>query len=499
MSNNEEEEKKDVIRLDETHHREREERARQAAKMITREHMTSNGAASRFMDENFKNFRYVIEWKKWLFWDGKRWSQKRGESELGQRARKFTMSEWGRLAESTLKGEELKEFIRYAKQINDGGQIAKLMKLAAYDSRVAISQDELDQGEYLLNCGNVTFDLETGKDHKHQQEDLITQVLSVPYKKGAECPEWLKFLNLVFGGSEDLIRYVQVITGYTLAGTIDEAIVPICIGGGRNGKSTFWNTLAAILGDYAGTVSQDLLLPTKNQHPTEIADLKGKRFVAVEEPEAGRRIHESKIKSMNGDNILKARRMGEDFWEFKPTHTFWIPTNHRPQINGTDEGIWRRIKAIPFNVDLEDVVTVDPQFRDKLEEEYPGILYWAIQGWQDYQRICEDPNNSLKKIEPDEVKEATAQYRNNENEFQQFLDQAMHVTESRVIESADAFNRYCEFERNLVKQLSRKNFGIEMGKRFEKKKWKREGVLRDKYVYIGVGDCLDKEGNPIKD
>mgnify|MGYP003630434566 CR=1 FL=1 len=494
MDNENEEEKMDDIYLDETHLR------KQADEMITREHMTSNGAARRFMDGNFKDFRYVIEWKKWLFWDGKRWSRKRGESELGQRARKFTMNEWKKLAESKLSAEERTEFIRYAKQINDGGQIAKLMKLAAYDSRVAISQDELDQEKYLLNCGNMTFDLETGKPHKHQQEDLITQVLSVPYVEGAECTEWLKFLDLAFGGSEDLIRYVQVITGYTLAGTIDEAIVPICIGGGRNGKSTFWNTLAAILGDYAGTVSQDLLLPTKNQHPTEIADLKGKRFVAVEEPEAGRRIHESKIKAMTGDNVLKARRMGEDFWEFTPTHTFWIPTNHLPQITGTDEGIWRRIKAVPFNVDLADVVAVDPQFRDKLEKEYPGILYWAIQGWQDYQRITADPDNSLIGIEPDEVKEATAQYRNNENEFQQFLDQVVIVAEGRYIESADAFNRYCEFERNLMKQLSRKNFGIEMGKRFQKKKWKKDGVFKDKIVYFGVGDLLDKHtGMPIKD
>ncbi|MCP4477436.1 MAG: hypothetical protein GY818_05030 [Planctomycetaceae bacterium] len=476
----------------------RREKERLASLMIKREDMTTNGAAERFIDEYFTDFRYVIEWKKWIFWDGKRWSKKRGESELGNRACLFAKREWKRLADETVEQDLLGEFIRYAKQVNDGGQIAKLMRLAAYDSRVTISQDELDQGEYLLNCNNETLDLETGKTHPHQQEDLITQILPVRYNPKAICPNWIEFINTIFGGSEDLIRYVQVITGYTLAGTIDEAIVPICIGGGRNGKSTFWNTLAAILGDYAGTVSQDLLLPTKNQHPTEIADLKGKRFVAVEEPEAGRKIHESKIKSMTGDTVLKARRMGEDFWEFKPSHTFWIPTNHLPQITGTDEGIWRRIKTIPFSIDLNDVVKVDPQFREKLEEEYEGILAWAVEGWKDYQRISADPDNSLMGIEPEEVVEATAQYRNDEDGFEQFIEQGVIVAEGRVIEFGDAYKRYCEFERRLAVQLTRKKFGMEMDKRFTKKKWKKM-PFRDKTVYYGVGDCLDALGYPIRD
>jgi len=500
MGNKDEEQKKDKIRLDETHIVEREKRIADAKEAHQKsrkteefgnEQMTVNNAATRLMDKHFNKFKWVIEWEDWLVWDGKRWSKVRGKSELGKKTRKFAAKEWDRLKNSSMSADEQKAYIRYAKQVNDGNCIEKLMKLAAYDERVAISQEELDADEFLLNCNNCTYDLKSGKFHDHQQEDLLTQLLPVDFDKSAKCDEWGKFINMIFDGDSDLIRYVKTIAGYALAGTIEETILPICIGNGRNGKSTFWNTIAAILGDYAGTVSQDLLLPAYNQHPTEIADLKGKRFVAVEEPSSGRGLDEQRVKAMTGDDVLKARRMRENFWSFKPTHTFWLSANYLPEISGDDEGIWRRVKTIPFNIDLADVVDeIRTDFRAELVEEYPGILQWLIQGWHDYQKT------KLTPIEPEAVRQATAQYRKDENSFTQFIAEGLIEAPGRVIESGEAYRRYCEFERNMAKQLTRKKFGMEMAKKFKKEVWDRK-PFRKKTVYSGVGDIIDDNGNII--
>lgn len=232
-------------------------------------------------------------------------------------------------------------------------------------------------------------------------------------------------------------------------------------------------------------------MPAKHQHPTEIADLKGKRFVAVEEPSAGRGLDEQRVKSMTGDEILKARRMRENFWQFRPTHTFWLSANQLPTISGTDEGIWRRVKTIPFDVDIAEVVEeIDTEFRSKLIAEYPGILQWLIQGWNDYEKT------KLTSIEPEAVKQATAQYRNGENSFTQFRDEVLIEADGRMIESGEAYRRYCEFERNMTKQLSRKKFGMEMGKHFKKDKLDKK-PFRGKTVYFGVGDIIDDHGNII--
>ena len=436
-----------------------------------------NALATRFIDEHGQQLRYVSSWKKWLGWTGQKWSLELGDDRVMKLARQFSKKLWteaaGAMKSTDLSDQQKKEIVNFASAANDARRIENMVKLARHDDRVSIVHRQLDSDNRLLNLLNGTFDLRSGIFREHQQEDLITQVANVKYDPNAKCPNWLETLGYIFNSDAELIRYVQTAVGYCLSGITDEHILPIGYGEGRNGKSTFWNAIADILGDYAALVSQDLLMPNSEQHPTEVADLFGKRFVAVSEPEQGRKLAESKVKDMTGDRRLKARRMREDFWEFTPTHTFWLSTNHKPKITGTDTGIWRRIKLIPFTVDLSTVLKVDKSYPEKLISEYSGILNWAIAGWKNYQ------NEGL--VDPRAVIEATEEYRSSEDIVGQFITENYVLNPNFQVAAIEVYETF----KQAGGSMSQKEFGEEMGRRFEKERTNLGG--KKVTIYRGIG------------
>ena len=175
---------------------------------------------------------------------------------------------------------------------------------------------------------------------------------------------------------------MQRAAGLSLTGSTREHILFVLHGSGRNGKTTFLKTIQLLLGTYASTAPPSLLMVAKNdQHPAQIADLFGRRFVAASETERGGRLNEGLVKSLTGGDQIKARRMRENFWEFRPTHKLWLATNHKPRIAGTDVAIWSRLKLIPFHAQfLEGDPRRDPGLPDRLAAELPGVLSWAVEG-----------------------------------------------------------------------------------------------------------------------
>ena len=210
-------------------------------------------------------------------------------------------------------------------------------------------------------------------------------------------------------------------------------------GTGRNGKSTFLNLLRLLLGAYAMKAPSELLMVSHNdRHPTERADLWGKRFVAAIETEQGRTLAEVFVKEATGGDPIRARRMREDFWEFQPTHKVFLATNHKPVISGTDTAIWERIRLVPFTVTIP-AQERDTTLPDKLTQELPGILNWALQGcrvWQEH-----------GLGEPDEVRQATAGYRTEMDILGQFIEECCLVGPNyRTKASAlyEAYKRWCD-------------------------------------------------------
>ena len=363
---------------------------------------TDAGNARRLLCQHRDDIRWCDPLGKWLVWDRKRW-RIGDERRVDSLAKKVAARLWQEVAEAAPNAEPqtVDAMMRFAKSSNSKNGIGNMIALAR--SGRPILADKLDCDPWLLNVANGTLDLRTETLRQHRKNGYITKLCPVEFDPDAQCPTWRQFVQDVTDHNQALITYLQRTVGYCLTGLTREHILLFLYGKGANGKSTFVNTLLALHGeDYAIKAPTALLLVKRDQHPTEKADLFGKRIVACVEADNGRRLAESLVKELTGGDKVRARRMREDFWEFSATHKIWLAANHKPVVRGTDHGIWRQIKLIPFTVVIPDEQQ-DKTLSDKLIAELSGILQWALAGCKEWQ------NAGLG--EPDEVKAATGDYR----------------------------------------------------------------------------------------
>jgi putative DNA primase/helicase len=437
---------------------------------------TDSANAERFIDTNAAGLLFVPEWGKWLTWDGRRWADDSGVGVM-QRAKRHAKSLWSLLIDHapSMDRDALGTLQSFIKATNQLGKILAFVKLAESDSRIVCPVSELNQHHTKLNVLNGAVDLESGELRKHDPADRMTQIANVRFDAAARCPEWEASLQLIFDGDNDLIRYVQQLLGYSCSGLTDHHILPICWGSGNNGKSTIWNVVEKLLGDYAKPASQDLLLPVQQQHPTIIADLYQRRFVPVAEIDQGRHLAEAIAKTLTGGDKLTARKCKQDFWDFEPTHKLWLSSNHKPKISGTDGGVWRRLKLIPFTVDIATKTTPKPGFASWLvQHEGPGILAWMVRGFRDYRQ------NGM--AEPQCVTAATSEYRSAEDKLGVFLAEHCNVVEGAIVSAAELFEVY---QREFGGKWSKTAFGSAMAERFTKER-PTAGPFRNKCVYHGI-------------
>jgi putative DNA primase/helicase len=230
--------------------------------------------------------------------------------------------------------------------------------------------------------------------------------------------------------------FFKKLCGYAISGDVSEHVLPVLYGTGANGKSTILNALLEAAGEYGMQAAPDLLIAKRSGHPTEVADLFSMRLVASIEVEDGRRLAEALVKSLTGGDKVRARRMRENFWQFDPTHTAFLCTNHKPEIRGTDAGIWRRIRLIPFTETIAPA-DQDKKLPEKLRSELPGILRWCVEGCLEWQR------EGLKA--PDEVRKATGAYRAEMDVIGAFLRDECEIGEGHRCTIKDVYERYEEW------------------------------------------------------
>jgi putative DNA primase/helicase len=441
------------------------------------EGQTDTANSKRFVDRFNGRILYVPDWQDWLAWDGKRWVRDKSVSVL-RFGKEYAESLWldhTRAAQSGMSRDELAKLRTFVKKSNDRGGIISFIALATADKRVVCSPEEMNRDPVLLNCQNGTLNLETGELAKHNPADRITQLAGVAYDEKASCPQWLATLDLVFDHDRGLIAYFKQLCGYMVSGLTEAHIMPIAYGTGRNGKSTITKVLAGLLGDYATSANEELLLPTKqSQHPTERAQLYQKRFVAIDETTQERGLAEAKVKNLTGGDRVNCRGVSENFWTFDPTHKFWLSTNYRPKISGTDEGIWRRIRLIPFTVNISRKTQErGDMWKWLIENEGPGILAWAAQGFREWRKSG--------FTEPESVTRATADYRAEEDALGRWIAETC-IEEQGAEERADRLYRAYSASGG---RISQKAFGEQLGQRFEKLK-ATSGPNRLKVVYRGL-------------
>jgi len=384
---------------------------------------TDDALALAFTSRYSDDWRYCASWGKWLVWTGCRWQP--DETLMSHHLIRFICREAALKVDSH----------RLAAKLLASGTVGGVERMARADRRHASTSDEWDADIYLLNTPGGVVNLRAGKTRPHDRGDRMTKIANATPK--GDCPQWKAFLHDVTGGNVLLQEYLQRMAGYCLTGATSAHALFFLYGTGANGKSVFVNTLASILGDYATSAPMDTFMDARgDRHPTDLAGLRGARFVASVETEQGRRWNESKVKAITGGDKVSARFMRQDFFEYFPQFKLLIAGNHKPSIRNVDEAMKRRLHLIPFTV------TIPPERRDgklteKLFAERDGILAWAVEGCLAWQREGLLP--------PDCVVSATEEYFEAEDALGQWMDESCDLTLEAKVASSDLYANWREW------------------------------------------------------
>lgn len=302
--------------------------------------------------------------------------------------------------------------------------------------------DDLDADPFLLNTPTGTVDLQTGKMLPHKSTDLITKQTNYsPSLDGMDL--WLDALDTFFRQDQELIDYVQEIVGISAIGRVYNEFLIIAYGSGRNGKSTFWNTVSQVLGTYSGNLSAETLMVTKANVQPEMAELQGKRLVIASELEEGMRLNTARVKQIcSTDRIFAAKKYLQPT-SFAPSHTVVLCTNHLPKVGAIDTGTWRRLLVIPFNAKIETDSDVKNYSAFLCETAGEAILQWIIDGA--VRVIAKD----YHLREPAVVQDAVKKYRDDQNWLAHFLEECCEVDASYTAPSGKTYTRYRDFCREI--------------------------------------------------
>ena len=402
--------------------------------------------AERLLEMYGQGLRYVEEWEKWLAWTGKVWLVGPRYPHLYARkvARILLAEAKIRLEASKSSDNELekvgaKNFYTWARESQSSARINAMIGMAYSDEQLTCHAKQLNTHPMLLTVQNGTINLKTGSLQPFHPHDYITKLAPVTFDADATCPTWERFVSQAMGGDKESVRYLQRFIGYSLTGSTKEQCLAFFYGDGRNGKSTFLNTIYTMLGPYAAKAPRKFLMRAESErHPTELIPLFGARFVMCHEVGSTDKIDEGLLKDVTGSDPLSARRMREDNWEFVPTHTLFAYGNSKPSIRGQDEGIWRRVRLIPWSVQIAEK-SADKSLPTKLERELPGILNWALKGCLEWQK------SGLGEAAA--VKQATQEYRKESDPFADFFTNRCTFSPGATISRQSfraAYERHCE-------------------------------------------------------
>ena len=447
---------------------------------------TDMGNAARLARLFGGNLRYVDAWG-WLHWDGSRWqldatgevmrvakdtartlfddgldairqaeqTAQTMQATLGMEAPEAAMKQAEAQANNLLK--KAKERLAWAIKSQDRRRLEAMLALARSDAPIPARAADFDADPWLLNVKNGALNLRTGELVPHAPERLCTKLAPVTFDADAQCPTWHAFLHRIFDGDSELIDYLQRWLGYCLTGHVSEQFLHTFWGSGANGKTVLIGAVLAMLGDYAAPCAPDLLLARDGKHPTEVADLQGRRFVVAVETDEGRKLAEGLVKSLTGGDKIKARRMREDFWEFAPSHKLALVTNHKPRVTGTDHAIWRRLRLVPFEVTIPEEEQ-DKTLPAKLERELPGILAWCVRGCLEWQRRGLDA--------PEKVRVATAAYKAESDHLASFLAECIIDAPGTELQAKILYQAYSVWcDDNGQRAMSGTAFGLRLGER----------------------------------
>ena len=436
------------------------------------------GRGLRMRDQFATVLKFNAVDKKWFFFNGSYWQEDIGNQRVELAAERVANSikkEKPELSFSTKTDEDkaMNEWYRFQK--DSRSHMAKMHMIDEFKKYVIVKHGEFDKEDMLLNTESGYVDLSNGELHDHDIDKKFSHQTLAEYSDNVDAPLWDKFLNQIFNSDEELIHYVQKAIGYSFTGSVDEQCLFILNGRGRNGKSVFSNVVSDVAGNYAKQMNVQTIVAKKNQSGSansDIARLEGARIVTSSELNEGDRFDESLVKQLTGGDKILARFLYGSEFEYKPKFKIWMATNHLPIIRGTDDGIWRRIKIIPFNIQIPKE-KVDKKLEYKLKAEYTGILNWIVQGaimWQ--QEGLEDP---------EAVRQVIENYRAEMDPLDAFLEECCTTGQNYSIKAREMYDAYHEWAKESEEyKMSMTKFGREMSKKLLRVK------KRDGWYYVGL-------------
>ena len=399
--------------------------------------LTDMGNSERYVRLYGGVVRFNQSSNRWYVWNGSYW-QEDVEGRVVEFAKQTVRAIYGE-AETGTNEDERRKIAKFAMISESRKRITDMLHLSQTTTGVAVTSEQLDTNPYLLNLRNGTIDLRTGIFKGHSHADLITKHTDVVYDPDVSAPFWNQFLRKVFGDSEEVIRMVQRCVGYSLTGDTSEQCLFFCYGTGKNGKTVFFEVMKLLFGDYWQKAPAEMLMLRPNEGIlNDVARLHGARLVVCSEVQEGRRLNEAKLKDLTGGDTVVARYLYHESFEFKPIHKLWMYGNHKPVIHGTDEGIWRRIKVIPFTVTIPEGERLPMRILlEQLKAELAGILNWALDGLREYEEIGLSP--------PEEVTQATGVYREEMDVLSEFFREKCVLQTSASVRLKDLYAAYSEW------------------------------------------------------
>lgn len=423
--------------------------------------LNDTGNAHRFADKFKEIVKYNIDNKRWMSWNGNYWqydvfNNVKNLAEL--------VIEEMKLQAKSIESEDAKKAMltNIKKAYSSAGKEA-MLKESMHLPDMPVTNEIFDSDPFLFNCESGIVDLRTGKITPHDKSQLLSKYS--PYPLSDKTPmKWLKFLNEIFDRDQELIKYVQKVFGYSMTGSTKEQCMFMLIGDGSNGKSILLQIINDAMGSYGAASNIEVILEQKNSSGSnlgEVARLNRIRNVVTSETQIGDKLNESAIKTMtSGVEKIVARFLYGNEFEFIPIFKIFMATNHKPIIRGTDHGIWRRIRIIPFNV----VFAGDKQDKDllsKLRTEMPEIINWMIQGCLLWQK------EGLAN--PTAIEDSLKEYRCEMDIVQKWIDESCELHPDYRTKGSELFNNLCVYiSTNREFQISNTMFGRNIGKKFKK-------------------------------
>ncbi|MEV0693861.1 phage/plasmid primase, P4 family [Streptomyces sp. NPDC050388] len=397
--------------------------------------LSDRGNAKLFVQLYAGDYRHVPGLG-WFRWDATRWQIDENDTIMwaaGDLAENLATSD----PRGIYTAQSLQQHRRRA--LSTAGMNAMLVQAKSAPGMV-LNPALLDADPYVLCTPAGIVDLRSGLIRSPAPDRDFHSRSTTVSPQEMPTPRWHRFLADTFGESvegAEMIDFLHVLLGYSITGDVGGQVLPFLFGSGKNGKSVLLDVIMKLLGDYADAAPPGFLMARPYEgHPTDLAELHGRRVIVCSEVKPGDKFDEARVKLLTGGDRIKARRMRQDFFSFEPTHKLWLLGNHRPEVGTGGFAFWRRMRLIPFERVVSDDRKIDNLADLLVTEEGPGILKWLVEGARRY--LASEKN----LIGPERVRIATTAYAETEDHTGRFFEECCILNPDHRAEQASLYTAY---------------------------------------------------------